>query len=337
MTMLFGSLSVLPTPAPVDPGQPPAPPPPPPSGSVPQSQDFLYTGLRDMRKDPSTGSFSYMDSYASNDDIARLRTESSPSSQATRASLVMGPFGDQRAWNTAINPDAASETGWVPADVKAVSRWPTMVYWDQVYQPDTNGGRHLNGYSGNTRIFVFDPELWYEDVDTGVWTRFAVGTGDRNGETWRPNFREFGGSRWNGSISGTGVDIRYDELTDSNGQVRRGISVRTSPDGGPDRYWVPHTYLPQAAVNPDRVRHICARVKTALIKHNPALMDDRSLFRQMFACGADWYPQSGSPQVYPGVGTSRHKLVLEQWPGWQWHVMHTKTWAGFLASYPPAG
>lgn len=307
-----------PPPAPT-PTPPPAPTPSPPSGT-PHYQDFLYTALRDMRKDPAAGSFSYQDSYAPNDAYWYLREESNPSSQATRAQLSMGRFGTSAAFTNA-NPDNF-ELGWVQQRERNVAKWTRITGWDQGGLPGPDG-RHASGYQGNSRVLAFGKELWVKRTN-GVWQRIATG-GVCNGEVWRPNFQDYGGSRWNGSVSGQGVDMR-----DENG----GTSWRTSPIGGPDRYWVPHLYYGLQGIDPDTVIGVCSIGRTSLVLHNAGGPDDRDLCRYMYSLGADWYPPDGVTAFYPGVGTSRMKFVRAKWPDWQYHVMHTDTWANFLASHP---
>lgn len=300
---------------------PPPPPPPPASGSA---QDFLYTGLRDMRKDPATGSYTYLQSYADNDAPTRLRSESYTSSQETRAQLTMGAWGTQKAWDPAFNLDYNIDASWVGGTERAVVAWPTLVGWDQLYQSSYNSGQHATGFQNNSRVRVWDKELWVRRISTGTWVRLAT-AGDTNGETWRPNFNEYGGSRWNGSISGTGVDIRGEG---------NGLSFRTDPPSGPDRFWVPHTYYGYVTVNPYDIDAICSFGKAALIKHNENGVDDRDFCHYLYALGADWYPPSGSGASYPGAGTSRAKRVIAKYPDWQYHIMHTMSWNDFLASHP---
>ncbi|MGE0797288.1 MAG: hypothetical protein AB7G13_28750 [Lautropia sp.] len=306
-----------PPPAPT-PTPPPAPTPSPPSGT-PQYQDFLYTALRDMRRDPATGNYSYLDSYAQNDAVWYLRNESYSSSQATRAQLSMGRFGTSAAF-TSANPDVG-EVSWVGNDIKAIPVWPQLVGWDQTGLAGSDG-RHAAGWQNNTRCLYWRKELWIKRSN-GVWSRIATG-GQLNGATYWPNFSYAGGDFWNGNSTGQ-VDMRH-ELN--------GTSVRPVPAGGPDRYRVPHTYFGYVGgLDSANIVSVCSVGRASLVLHDPNGPDDRDASRFLYALGADWYPPGGYV-VYPGVGTSRMKFVRAKWPDWQYHVMHTDTWANFLASHP---
>jgi len=281
-----------------------------------------------MRVDPATNPANYLQSYALNDAPTRLRTETGPSSQQTRAQLTMGHWGTQRAWDRNYNRDYDVEgLDWIQQRERDVTYWPTLVGWDQLYQSTENNGQHLPGFVGNTRVLVFGKELWVRLISTGNWIRIATGS-ELNGETWRPNFSDYGGGFWGGQYT-TGnpddpVDIRH-ELG--------GTSFRTRPASGTARYYVPHTYYGYATVDPWNVNAVCSLGKASLILHNGAGTDDRDYSQYLYGLGADWYPPYSGP-YYPGVGTSRSKYVRAKYPNWQYHVMHTLTWNEFLASHP---
>ena len=321
MPILYGSLQTLPLPATTEPppSSPPPPPPPPPPSGTPLYQDFLYTALRDMRKDPATGPFSYIDSYAQNDAYWYLREESFGSSQATRAQLSMGRFGTSAAF-TSANPDVG-ELSWVtdPA-LRGISVWPQLVGWDQTGLAGPNG-LHAEGWQNNTRCLYWGKELWVK-WSNGTWERIATG-GEVNGGSYWPNFSYADGDFWNGVLTGA-ADMRH-ELG--------GTSLRTVPAGGPDRYRIPHTYYGYiSGLDSANIVSVCSVGRASLVLHDPSGPDDRDSSRYLYALGADWY--ANVEGFYPGVGTSRMKYVRAKWPDWQYHVMHTDSWADFLASHP---
>jgi hypothetical protein len=102
-------------------------------------------------------------------------------------------------------------------------------------------------------------------------------------------------------------------------------------------YYFWHGYGSPTAIDPYDVADVLVSTKVSLVIDDTDGPDDRAASRFMVAVGADYYPNTALA-VYPGVGTSRHKLVTARWPDFQYAVMHTMTEAQFNAAggYPSA-
>lgn len=281
-------------------------------------------GLRCMRRDPATGSYSYNDSYALNSGNARLRrgtNTSQGSHQYYRAGLVMGRFSSPTAF-TPTNPDYYTEAIWASDAAKNAPGWNQIVGWDQLYQDEYNNGNHDPGFQNNTRVLYFDKQIWVKSFATGLWRRLGGIYGANLGFTGTlPTF------------------AAENQPTDYQQGVMGGIgdSTRTVPPSGSNSsgtYYVPHSYWGyRSDYTPSDLAAVCIVGKVSLILHDNSGPDDRHLSRYLYAIGGDYYPTT-NVHPYPGIGTSAHLRVTAKWPEWEYRVMHTETWADFLASHP---
>lgn len=279
--------------------------------------------LRDMRKVDFAGA--YADSYAPNGATPTGRNAGGrSSSQASRANLIMGRYPTPTAF-TVTNPDYA-EVSWITSSTTTSALWTRALYWNQIYCADPWGVSHTAGWIDNTRVMSWDHQLWIKSKATGQWTRYAM-SDSLSGEAWSPNFSSYGGQS-------SSVDRRTESSTGYQ-------SMRLVYDSGEPTgvgYWIFHGYSGGiVAIDPYDVADVLVSQKTSLVVHDSFYADDRDYARFLLACGADYYPATSLP-VYPGVGTSRHKLVTAKWPNWQYHVMHTMTQAQFEEAngYPSA-
>lgn len=278
---------------------------------------FLDVAVSDMRKPGFVGA--YIDSYAPNSATPTGRNAGGRnSSQASRANLVMGRYPTPVAF-TGTNPDYA-EVSWITNPTTTGALWTRALYWNQIYCADPWGISHTPGWINNTRVMSWDHQLWIKSKSTGQWTRYTL-SDSLSGEAWSPNFGSYGGQS-------SSVDRRTESATGYQ-------SIRLVYDSGEPTgvgYWIFHGYSGGiVSIDPYDVAEVLASQKTSLVVHDLFYADDRDYSRFLLACGADYYPATSLP-VYPGVGTSRHKLVRAKWPNWQYHVMHTMTEAQIRAS-----
>jgi hypothetical protein len=332
------------------PTPPPPPPPPPPATS---DQDWLAVAQTDMRK--ADGSYSgYGNGRANNDAEWYLRNYVSFSSQSFNAQLTMGRYPDQRAFTT-TNPDWALEGRFGEGSgATGVSLWNRIIFWAQLcLNADyaNTSSKHANGYTGNSRVMLYDCQIWMKKRSNGSWVRLWH-SNTPGGEAWRPHFRAYSAGGYSGTsyTEGGGVDMRTETISGVNYR-----SFRTVPSIGLDSgdqslstfgktvipsYWVQHPYGSLIGWDAGDCADICIRAKTSLVLHNSGGTDDRQYHRAMIQIGGDYYaPNSsggagGGSYLY-GIGTSRAKVVSAIWPNFQYHVMHTKaTRADIAADHP---
>ena len=271
--------------------------------------------LRDMRIPGHSGS--YMSSYAANDDTWWLRNPLS--AQRTKAVLVMGRYPTSEAWNPSINPDY-SEASWVPSELHNLT-WNSLSQWGHVLLGDTYTLNHAPGFQNNTRVMLWGTELWVKSKATGQWTRRIFENGGANQGNWyHPNF-----VTWYLSSPGNNI------LDPNTGYQ----SVRLPMFSSDPRYWLWHPWTAGVTIDPWDVADVISTIRSSLVLHDPNGVDDRAYSRFLVAVGADYTPTT-STDLYPSVGTSRHKFCTARWPNWQLHVMHTMTEAQLNApnGYP---
>lgn len=282
---------------------------------------LAQVGIADMRR---SGSWSYIDSYARNEAPPTGRRIGNNSAQYVRAGLQMGRYV-QGAF-TSTNPDYASELSYLsPSDPIVTATYGRGLYWNQVYCADPWGTSHTTGWINNTRVMCWGFQFWIKSKSTGQWT-LRTSTDAMSGEAWSPNFTVYGGQQ-------NAIDIRNEPST-GYPSVRL-VYDSSEPTGA--GYWIWHGYAGSIfTVDPADVADVICLQKASLVVHDSFYADDRGYARFVLAMGGDWYPVSGSLAYYPGIGTSRHKLVTAKWPAWQYHVMHTMTEAQWNAvgGYP---
>lgn len=291
---------------------------------------WAEVALRDMRIPGYAGS--YLTSYAPN--IANpwgRNAQGQGSAQATKASLLMGRYASPDAFDPGINPDYAwvSWADYAPVNTQA---WPEILIWNQVYLTEQYTVNHLPGWINNTRVMFWDAQCWLKSKSTGQWSRVAFSnswsghaisadfTVERFGDTPERDMRS------ESSTGGTSVRLVYSSTVPNSG-----YPLPNYP------YWGFHGYSGgrQPIDGPD-IADVVVSCKLSLVVHDPFYADDREFARFTVGLGADYYPPAGGIYVYPGVGTSRHKLVTARWPTWEYLVMHTMTEAQFNAAngYP---
>lgn len=299
---------------------PPAPAPAPAtavSNASVTAPSFLTAAITDMRTTANT--------FAANDARLLQRGQFSYSSQIDRAVLVMGRYATSAAF-TNQNPDYGPELSWVSpgAIQRTIPTWPRILLWNQLYLSESPGANHAPGYQGNSRVKVWDHQLWIRSRSTGAWTR-RVMTNAMEGEAWRPHFREYGGNTAN-----------INRRVESDGSTSVGLVPRVGLDGS-GSYWIWHGYAGGIiSIDPNDIGDVLVVAKTALVLDSANGPDDRDSARFLFALGADYYPPSGyTTEFLPSVGTSRHKFVTAKFPSFQYHVMHTMSYDEIRTNPPP--
>lgn len=280
---------------------------------------WLSVAVSDMRKVGWSGA--YMDSYAPNDDLTYGRRPIS--SQRSRAQLSQGRYATSAAF-TPTNPDY-SEVAWVTDPAVKNATWSRIIQWTHIYMSETYKTAHASGWVNNTRVAIWDCQVWVKSKTTGNWTRLSL-SNTPGGEWWTPDFKLYKGTK-----ESTGDAYRIEGS--GYPSIRTVLAATGTPAGSPDAnvgYWLWHGYSGLTAITGSDVADVVSCCKTALVLHNAGGTDDRDASRFLFAVGADYYPVSGSS--YPAVGTSRHRFVRAKYPSYQWHVMHTMTEAQFNAA-----
>lgn len=285
-------------------------------------------GLSDMRR---SGFTNYFDTYARNDagptgrQGPNVNGSSSPnngSSQYIRAGLTQGRYIlNAEAWNSSINPDY-NEISYLIGSSLQTTEYGRCTWWCQIFCADPYGASHTGAWENNTRVLIFDPEIWIKSKSTGQWT-LARSFNTIAGESFSPNFNNYMNQ----------VDLRQE--VSSGYWSARPIYSSGEPTGW--GYYIFHGYGGGVfSVDKNDIADIISLCKTSLVIHDTFNYDDRDDSRYLFAVGADWYPTTGGLPYYPGIGTSKHKLVTAKWPSWQYHVMHTMTTAQWNAAngYP---
>lgn len=271
---------------------------------------FKERAIADMRIPGHAGS--YATSYALNDD----RSLQMPSTwtQASRAMLAMGrypytpPGGTCEAF-TGVNPDVGG-LSWVasvePGALTAV--WDKLAFWGEVTLSTTFGNAHAPGYTGNTRVAVWDCEAWVRQRSTGLWLLVRKSS-DLGGMHYRPDY------------AGTNGNIQF--RTEPSGYLSFRPLSSINPAYSAHYWWNVPVY---PSINSYEVTDVVVAQKVALVLHDSAGTDDREFSRFMLRTGADYYPTSNQAfSNNPGVGQSRTKFIRAQWPNWEWGVMHTMT------------
>lgn len=284
---------------------------------TPVGGSWIDVGLSDMRKVGWSGS--YATSYAANDDILWGRNSRSYSSQSERASLAMSHYPNSTAF-TSTNPDFALELSYLSGSAFVTANWGRIIFWNQIFLSQTHKNNHLPGYTGNSRVAMFDTRIYVKSL-AGTWSRLVM-TNSLSG-------------------AGYGADFSYSPSAQTDSRIESGTGYRSArpvPDAGAPGvpYWIWHGYTGLTTINKNDIAQVLVCQKAQLVLHNPAGTDDRDYARFLMAVGADYYPATGSFDWYPGIGTSRHKYVTAKAPAYQWHVMHTMTEAEFNAAggYP---
>jgi len=279
---------------------------------------WVQTALSDMRKPGFSGS--YFDSYSLHDDVFYQRELLSAASQGRRAGQHRGRYMlHAEAWS-GTNPDYA-EISW---DTNAERRINVYRLFPWMLTPlsQTYKTAHLPGYTGNTRILMWDNRVAVKSKSTGSWSYYGP-------------FNFAGGmflTPANTETSGSG-DIRYEAAYSA-------YSTRATPTPN-DPTWAYkcwHGWSSFVSIDPTDVADICTTCRTSLILHDPNQTDDREFSRYMFMLAIDCYPPATTQLttwLYASCW-SRVKFVTAKYPASQFFVAHTMTEAQFNAAggYP---
>ena len=98
-------------------------------------------------------------------------------------------------------------------------------------------------------------------------------------------------------------------------RVRPGGSVEIKPPADPKYAWHGWWDRGRVAIEPQDLAAVFVTVQARLVQDDPALPDDRTRARLLVQVGADYYYDEKWRWTVgaPGVGTSRSKLVKNEW------------------------
>lgn len=290
---------------------------------------WIDVASADMRR---PGNFSYLDSYARNTAPPTGRqANGNNSSQYVRAGQVMGKYPNADAFNS-TNPDF-SELSYLGserlADLAGRS-WGESIMWNHVFCSDPWGINHTPGWVNNTRVVWWDWQFWIRLKSTGLWVLH------QSSNTWSgvPVVPTFESEDW----SKTWEDMRTEPSGYRSVRLMYDPNAKYASQGA--GYWPYHgfsggvKFLSASGIGVNDIAECVVSAKVSLVLHNVNGVDDRDFSRFAISIGADWYP---TPRVfiYPGLGTSRHKLATAKWPNFEYIVFHTGTDAAIKANYPP--
>lgn len=289
---------------------------------TPADGSWSDVGLSDMRKTGWGGS--YGTSYAANDD--RPLQMNASWTQASRAMLAMGrypytpPGGTCEAF-TSLNPDSGGLSWIASVEPQALTAvWDKLAFWGELML-STTFPSHATGYTGNTRVQVWDCQAWIRLRSTGAWQLVRKSS-------------SLGGMNYRLDYSSTNGNIQF--RSEPGGYLSFRPLAGTSPAYSAHYWWNVPVY---PTIDAYEVTDVLVAQKASLILHDSAGTDDREFSRFLIRTGADYYPTSNKAfGNNPGVGQGRAKFVRAKWPAWEWAVMHTMTEAEFNAAggYPAA-
>jgi len=279
--------------------------------------------LSDMRRVGFAGS--YADSTAFNDDAWLGRSFYGYSSTQHRAVCAQGRYAVASEAYSSTNPDFDAELDYDVGSVRASRDAYRILPWMHTPLGETYGLTHAAGYTGNTRILMWDVRIAVKSKATGLWTVHGP-------QEFSDGMVQTASNR--PASNGPGDMLRYES---AYGHYSCRSQVTTSaPHSG---YVCWHGWGQFIDIDPYDVADVCGTCRTSLILHDPSGTDDRAFSRHMFAFSADYYPAAGQGNYdyYNSIAQARVKFVTAQWPNSQIHVFHTMTEAQFNAAngYPP--
>jgi hypothetical protein len=147
----------------------------------------------------------------------------------------------------------------------------------------------------NTRVHVRNMRAWYLSRATGQWRSLGLSPGVSGFNT--------------GKATLVGGSIPEDKRTNSDG------SVEVKPPSDPSYAWHGWWNNGRVSIDPTDIQAMLVTLQARLTVDSPAAGDDRSRSQYMIQVGADYYyDQNWNWTVgAPGVGTSRSKLVRNEW------------------------
>jgi hypothetical protein len=273
---------------------------------------FKERAISDMRIVGHTGS--YLTSYAPGDDSFYGPTNN----WASKAVLAMGryvhtPAGQLCEAYTSTNPDV-NNLNFVTNAGSRFGVYDRFLVWGQLFVSNAvKSPNSVTGWNHNTRVMIFDQEMWQKSKNTGLWTQRSI-SNSFNYALYSLNFLQ---SIW------LGADARQE------GTINNYYSFRVTQDAtapiAPYRipHWYTNEFVPIGSTSD--VADMMVAFKVSLVLQDPNGVDDRATSAHMVSAGLDAYLQGANPIIIPGCGISRPRLVRALWPNWEWCVFHTMT------------
>jgi hypothetical protein len=147
----------------------------------------------------------------------------------------------------------------------------------------------------NTRVELRNMRAFHKSRATGAWRQIGHSPGLSGYATPKSTL-----------LSGT---VAEDKRT------RPGGSVEIKPPADPKYAWHGWWDRGRVAIDPQDLAAVFVTVQARLVPDDPALPDDRASARLLLQVGADYYYDEKWRWTVgaPGVGTSRSKLVKNDW------------------------
>jgi hypothetical protein len=147
----------------------------------------------------------------------------------------------------------------------------------------------------NTRVHLRNMRAFYKSRSTGEWRSLGMSPGASGFNTSKTNL--------------VGGSIPEDKRKNADG------SVEIKPPSDTRFAWHGWWDAGKVTINPTDIQAVFVTVQARLTVDNPAQADDRSRSQYLLQTGADYYYDAAWQWTVgqPGVGTSRSKLVKNDW------------------------
>jgi hypothetical protein len=153
----------------------------------------------------------------------------------------------------------------------------------------------VNNEATNTRVHIRGMRAWILSRSTGEWRSLGLSPGVSGYNT--------------GKSSLVGGSASEDKRTNADG------SVEIKPPSDTSLAWHGWWNNGRVVIDPTDIQALLFTLQARLTVDNPGITDDRARSQYLVQVGADYYrDQNWSWTVpAPGVGTSRSKLVKNEW------------------------
>ena len=237
----------------------------------------------------------------------------SPSTAAKALNTLDTVVSDMRLMNDAVLRGYENRTvGWYVGPGYVVlgndPRMSNSPQWFRQAYPEYVNGTYMRAllpwlviFDGvdnratNTRVHIRNMRAWYLSRSTGQWRSLGLSPGVSGFNT--------------GKATLVGGSIAEDKRSNPDG------SVEVKPPSNPSYAWHGWWNNGRTPIDPTDIRAMLVTLQARLTVDNPAAGDDRSRSQYMIQVGADYYYDQNWNWTIgaPGVGTSRSKLVRNDW------------------------
>lgn len=153
----------------------------------------------------------------------------------------------------------------------------------------------VDNRASNTRVHMRNMRAWILSRSTGQWRSVGLSPGVSGFNT--------------GKATLVGGSVAENKRTNADG------SVEVKPPSDPSYAWHGWWNNGRVTIDPTDIQAMLVTLQARLTVDNPAAGDDRSRAQYMIQVGADYYYDQNWTWTVgaPGVGTSRSKLVKNDW------------------------